>query len=251
MTYEGYLAAAYFIVVYAEPGRYPPSELLPIRVLSASEEIAQHIPDYWAMGWANQTDAECRQSVVLRLGASLETLHRIGEWVGTKWKSGELGWMDVFTSVGLAREFVRTFLPQQGELVLIGVGLHRDRLDEFLAYGKQENQKSIHRSITKKVWQEGESAYGVYDMLHRGDHLEPGGTVLGHELLGYSTGSFTSWLIHSLHIEFADKLGIRPNAYGFLSAENAQRGAEHIVKDKIGVEPGWWHSWLIVQYPLS
>ena len=252
MTYEDYVAGGYFITMYAEPNRYPPSELLPPRVLSASQEISEHLPDYWAMGWGSQTDAERQQSVVLRLGASLETLHQIGEWVGAKWKSRELGWMDVFTSVSMAKEFLRTFFPQRHDLVLIGVGLHRDKVNEFLEYGTQENRRSIHSPVTGKYWEEGNSAYGVYDAIRRGNALEPGGEALGFELLGYSTGRFTSWLIHSLHTEFFEKLGIRPNAHGFLGTpEDALRGAEYVTKGNIGIEPGWWHSWFIVRYPIT
>ncbi len=203
------------------------------------------------------SDEDRRRSLAIQVGATLETVKQIATWVGEKWKSNELEWMNVFTSVGLARAFLRKFFPSSTELVIIGVGLHKEKVQEFLAYGHEHNTQMIHSGITRQPWHEGEGAYGIYDVILPQQQLELGGTPLGFELLGYYTGSFTSWLIHSLVDEIFREVGIRPNAVGLLETfEEAQKCAAYVaptgrVKEGAGgVEPGWWAPWLIVQYPI-
>ena len=254
-----YVAGGYFVTIYANRDQFcsfidgtqlASAKFLPTRFLSASKEASHRIPDDGAMPY-DKTDAERQQSEVLRAGGNLETVRRIAKWVDAHWKSRELEFMDLFTSVGLAREFLHAFFPQNHDLALIGVALHKDKINEFLEAGKEDNRAHIGMP-TGKPWEEGDDGYGVYNTILRKKPLEPGGEVLGFELLGYSYGDFDSWLLHDLPNECFQQLGIRPNEFGLLGTiKEANRCAAYVAGTPTKVEPGWWAPWLIVKYLLT
>ena len=222
------------------------AELLPEQILSISSELCPRVPDYSAMPWANMDlEERYRESTTPRqLALSREAFQQVGTWVTLLWKTDGLKWMDVFVAPEIARHFItETLAAHRDRLLILGVGLHRRLVDEFLA-ACQPPAGSTPPAPS-------EATYGVYDMVANRGALAAGGAVLGFEPAGYAYGDFTSWLIHGLHVECHARFGIRPNRWGLLeTAEEAARCANHL-RGVEGKEPGWWQAWLVAQYPTG
>jgi hypothetical protein len=252
MNLANYIACGYVITRPVGRISWGP-ELLPEQILSISSELCPRVPDYLAMPWANMDPEErYRESTTARqLGLSREAFQQVGARVMLLWKTGGLKWIDVFAAPEIARHFItETLASHRDRLLILGVGLHRGLVDEFLAES-QSPPGSVHSVTGRDVTSPGEGGYAVYDMVANRGALAAGGTVLGFEPAGYAYGDFTSWLIHGLHVECHARFGIRPNRWGLLeTAEQAAQCADH-VRGVEGKEPGWWQSWLVVQYPTA
>ncbi len=78
-----------------------------------------------------------------------------------------------------------------------------------------------------------------------------GGEILGFEPMAFEDGLTCSWLCNGLETVCFEKLGIRPNASGYLKDEaDAARAVELIESDETGAEPGLWLPWLLLEYPV-
>lgn len=91
---------------------------------------------------------------------------------------------------------------------------------------------------------------GVLEVLTRRRALEPGGSTLGWEMLGYDTyGTFHSWLCHGLENDVLHTYAVRPNAHGLIASQaDAETVAAHCRKPEVGTEPGFWAPWILAQY---
>ena len=230
-----------------------PSELLPPKILSLSEELCPRFPDYYAMPWANMEFADRHRGSTMarRFDIAEAPFRQIGVWVELLWKTGGMKWMDVVVAPEIAKMFIDEVLPaHRDELMILGIGLRRTLLDEFLA-ASPPSQRSNDRPPAEELALGGEGTYGVAEILSQRGALARDGEVLGYDLAGYGYGAFTSWLVHGLHADCHKRFGIRPNRWGLIETEqDAERCAE-FVRAEPGKEPGWWHAWLVLRYPTG
>lgn len=70
--------------------------------------------------------------------------------------------------------------------------------------------------------------------------------------MGYECGMFHSFLCNGLQKDFNNKLGIRPNEYGFFNKyELAKEAADYVFDEGVGAEPACWQAWMICKYELN
>jgi hypothetical protein len=208
-------------------------DLLPERILSASAHVSTVIPQPWAMRWVADAE-EQRTRACAQAGLDPSALARVIDWVSAEFVRGRLGWPGVFLSLEAAREFVREFDLRGDDLALLGLGLPRHSVDEFLA---------------RQAPAEREGVPAIHAMIAAGQSATEDGLPLGYEVLGYDLGSFCSWLCNGLERDANDVLGIRPNTAGFVtSLKDATRVAAHASNPTTGAEPLWWAPWLITRY---
>ena len=230
-----YTSGGYFFAKYADRFESMSPDLLPTRILSASNCIVE-IPDAWAVEWAKYQDSE-RQEEAATFGIEPEILPQVVTWVTSRLNSEEIGWPVVFYTLETAREFAKKFLPGNEDVVLLGIGLQQEFADVLL----QEEKPPDNHGIP-----------GVYQALGKGLALEGDGEVLGFEVLGYEWGGFHSWLCNGLEVGSSREFNIRPNSHGFISnLEDAAKSAEYASRETVGAEPALWQPWLVIKYPMK
>ena len=230
-----YVSGGYFLAKYADRAEPMSADLLPARILSASNCIAD-IPDAWAVKWANYKETN-RKEEAAKFGIAPEMLPDVIDWVTSGLESQKIGWPVVFYSLETARKFAENFLPHDSDLALLGIGLESELAALLL---REEKPPENHGTP------------GIYEALRRGLSLEVGGEVLGFEVLGYEWGGFHSWLCNGLEVDSYREFNIRPNGYGFISnLEDAVKSAEYASREEVGAEPALWQPWLVVKYPMK
>lgn len=162
--------------------------------------------------WWNENDAA--EATVF--GVPPSRLADVASWYRQHFDV-DLGAPNVAFSPAVISGFVEAFVEDREGLVILGCGL---------AEADRERILSDHPAPT------GLGEYGVYLMLERGVPMEPGGEVLGFEILSYEYGLEHSWLCNHLEEEARSVLRITPNLdTGFLdSYEEAATVARYITK---------------------
>jgi hypothetical protein len=228
-----HISGGYFLAKYLKRPDSMPADLLPDRILSASNCIAD-IPDAWAVKWANYKESDRREEAA-KFGITPEILPQVIEWVTSGLESQLIGWPVVFYSLETARKFAQRFLPNDSDLALIGIGLLPQLATLLL---REEKPPDNHGTP------------GIYEAIGQGISLEPGGEVLGFEVLGYEWGGFHSWLCNGLEVDSYREFNVRPNSHGFISdLEDACKSAQYASREEVGAEPALWQPWLVVKYP--
>jgi hypothetical protein len=211
------------------------AELLPARLLTASNCIASFVPDAWTFQWTRVAQEE-RLQTASALGIGLEALPVLMKQVTEGENAGSFGWPNVVKSEKALAELAH-ILPSSPEWVVLGLGLHRDNRVSFL----RENAPP-----------QGGGAAGVYEMVTQSLALPLGGTCIGFEPLSFEPGLPPhSWLCNGLETKCFQSLGLRPAPNGLLSTEDdAVRATAHIARlaHEGGAEPAWWLPWMMLDY---
>ena len=169
-----------------------------------------------------------------RFGLERAAVDKLCRW----YQEGQELEFDVFTALPPAQEVVRSFLAGRSDVAIIGVGLPRAYIQEFLTVGPPPSENAGFV----------ESFNPVVDVIKRDQPLTPGGTVLGFEPLVANGGLACSWLCNGLDRDAEEKLGIQTNAHGLIERlKDAARVVTYIREDG-HAEPGLWLPWLLVQY---
>lgn len=238
-TLSDYVSAGYYLARLSERPEYISSALMPERLLSASGDICDFFPDYWAIE-SSTADEEERVASAEKFGICSAELQRVTEWV-TRAFSREFGWPNVFYSLDAARKAKKMFLPLMEEVILFGLGIHKSHVAEFLAVAKPPAQQPGFAP---------ELESGTFEVVSRGVKLADGGMSLGYELLVTKLGTLAcSWLCNGLERTFAESLDVKPNAHGFIETlEEATLCVQYISEGRVGAEPGLWLPWLVIKY---
>ena len=209
---------------------------LPERIISRSGCLVGNLADVWLDAYREREgDMEAVYSQAReRFGLERAAVDKLCQW----YQQGQELEFDVFTALTPAQEIVRSFLADRSDVAIIGVGLPRAYVQEFVTDGppQLENGGFV------------ESFNPVVDIVRRDKALAAGGTVIGFEPLVANGGLACSWLCNGLDRGAAEKLGVQTNPHGLIeSLEDAARVVTYIREDG-HAEPGLWLPWLLVQY---
>lgn len=233
-----FVAGGYFLLKSVPRLMWMASDLLPDSILSLSECISPSVQIYW--GWHENGQAEARQ-----FGIPESKLAGLRDWLTL----GERAhFSNVFYSVSAAQEFAAEFLEGIPHVHLLGIGLPRGLVNEFLS----DNPQTVYNANEGK---HEPAEYGINALLRKAEPLSPGGQVLGYEVLSYSYAIGHSWLCSGLERDMHTLFGIRPNARGFIDTyEQAIQVYKWIAEDEQKghrAEPEPYYPWLVVEYPLK
>jgi hypothetical protein len=232
---DDHVSGGYFLTQAITTPDFCTRELLPPEIMTCSGCFAPFAPDVWAIQWTTCSQEE-REQQAAKFGILPADLPQVMAWITSR-LDATIGWPHVFLSLTTAREFCQQFVNGKVRGVLLGIGLPRQYVERFL--GDEKPGAS-------------EGTPGVYQAVSGHHALQPGGQVLGYEILGYEYGTFHSWLCNRLEHEVHRHLQIRPNAHGLVgSLSEAERAATYCARDDVKAEPALWLPWLIVQYPLE
>ena len=235
MQLEDYVFGGYFVTQRIARPPWMSAELLPARLLTASNCIASFVPDAWTFQWTRVAQEE-RLQTADTLGIRPEELPALVKQVTEAENADSFGWPNVVTSEKALVELAH-ILPSSPEWVVLGLGLHRENCASFLK---------------KNAPTRGGGAAGVHEMVTQSLGLPLGGTFIGFEPLAFEPGLPPhSWLCNGLETKCFQSLGIRPAPNGLLATEDdAVRANTHIahLAHEGGAEPAQWLPWMMLDY---
>ena len=230
----GFLIAGYRLVKPVERPQWMDGSL-PDVILSASGCICDTVPDSWAYDWSGAKWADRAKSAAT-LGVIGRELRGMAAWCADAFSRGLIVYPEVFKDIRWAREFARRFGVDRNCLCLIGLGFSEGLQPDLLHETREiERRKGANRELKGLVEE------------RRG--MEPGGEILGFEVLGLDLGTFHSWLCNGLEKPVLKDLGIRTGRYGLIAEEGeAEQVAAYCNRDDVASEPVCWHPFLLVKY---
>jgi hypothetical protein len=213
--------------------------LLPNPIISVSTCLCPQFPGSYAIEWCTDSE-ESRARAFEAVGIPPDRRQTARQWA-TKAFNSEFGWETPFYSIEAARTARRDFFPPSSEVQLIGLALPREHRAAFLAATKPPDPTEGYAPV---------GASGHFTMAERNLPVAPGGQILGFEPLNIEGGQIDhSWLCNDLHTHYAQALGIKPNAAGFIAtAPEAQRCCDDINTGAIGAEPGPWFPFALISF---
>lgn len=215
---------------YAEASVLPPSLWTPTSC------ICDLYPERWAFSWCKPPQSDI-DAAIRRLGLGPADVQPLQEWVELQFGQGCLGFPGIFLGLEVARQFAASFLRAGPEIKLLGMGLPKAYVPEFLAEARPSPR---------------EGPPGIYQAVASGTPLAEGGASLGFEPLGYEYGGFHSFICSSLEKDYVGRLGLPINEHGrFTELAACERAVEFTRLDATGAEPALWQPWHIVEYPRA
>lgn len=154
------------------------------------------------------------------------------------------GFFRLFFNLSYARRFIKKWVQNPEEIILLGIGLPKNLVQNFLAR-KLDKQYDLSQDLTR-----------MSVMLQQNTVLSPRGAIKGFEVVSYGYDNFGhSWLCSNLQVDMYDRFGIEAGEHGLLGTyEDAMKVYEWIAEDDEKVhraEPEPYFPWLIVQYLVN
>ncbi|MFQ5884864.1 MAG: hypothetical protein ACE5IO_07165 [Thermoplasmata archaeon] len=154
MTKErAYYSAGYLIVAKRNREEWMDDEILPTKVVSASNCICDSYPHAWgfpnswrprggdvytiskAIAWPSGPKPPGRDEIIGdvkdKLNLDRRSFSKLQKWVKKQYKAKNIEFPNVFLSLNIAREFHRTYLKHIPDLELIGMGFSRETIDKY------------------------------------------------------------------------------------------------------------------------
>lgn len=220
---EDYIAGGFYITHYMSRPVWMQPTLIPDEYLSLSGCISDRLPV--ASVWHEEIPKEAEN-----LGMTTQLWEEFKEWSNANLHK-EFGYPDTFYQLNTARDILQRYFPIPNQLMIMGIGLHKSRVQAFL---------NDHRDTG--------DYYGVYKVLSDMQPMQNGAVVKGFEVLGYANGINHSWLCYSMESHCNHDLGVCPNDTGLLQAHDADMVTAYVTEN----EGGWgWQPWLVVHYPFD
>lgn len=217
---------------------YASASLLPDLLLSASQCIANFIPDTWCIEWTQDTP-ESRTENAKAFGLDALGLAKATVWVTSRF-GDSIAWPGVLMDIQVAKQFVETFLSHLPDAKVLELALHRSQTDQFCQEAEPAPQQPGFAPIGRQ---------GIHEAVLKAQPPTDGGRILGFEPLVFDYSLSHSWLCNGLETVVAEHLNISPNGNGLIETfDNACRCVNYIARDDVGAEPGLWLPWLLIDH---
>ena len=219
-----FIVGGYFLTQPLQRENWMAVDLLPEHFISLSGCISNilQVPT----SWQQDIPDEARN-----LGMQAESWKPFDEWckacIGVN-----IGNPDTFLSLDAARQVAHDFFPTTEKMMLIGIGLHQDRVDSFL---ERHADPGEH--------------YGVYQVLQQRQSMPTNGEVLGFEVLAYDMGLTHSWICFNMPAPVHETYQIELNFAGLIETQEESLQARELVNNEEGGQG--WQPWLVVEYPIQ
>lgn len=244
---DHYISGGYFVTTFVDGAKVNPwlrsvaqaqEDLMPERFLSVAWSEAAHVPTF---SWTGSLDEDFTM-----FGIPLEKRAELEAWADARFDT-EIGYPNVFCNLATVREYVAKFSITPDVIQLLGIGLHKDRLD-MLA--------ELERLGPPYVAENGSKVSGFQDngfarALHMGKNPEPG-EIVGFDLICCNYNIDDSWVANGLPVEALKTFNFRPNRFGLIDDKaNADKLADYCNRPDAHMgEPGIWLPVLVTRYPV-
>lgn len=243
-TLDDYVCGGYFIAKPASnsgPTEFCDickAELPPGEIVTLSTCLTVTLPHDWAYEWVDYPDEE-RQRRAGIWGFRDSDLDEFIKWTTEKQNAGEIGYPNILLSSGTATDLLRKFGIGRDGFNVLGLGLRRDNTSSFVAEYAPTRENELLPDFAAAVGRE--------------SALDPGGHIIGYEVLGWEVDGFHSWFCSLPEKDISHELGIYPGPNGLLeSYDDAVRVAKAALQPHDAAPFGSvaWYPWAIVSYPV-
>lgn len=231
------LVSAGYVLVFAQPRpAWADPRLQPDSIVSLSEELCPRFPLPQALAWVSGTPQD-RAAYYAAIGIPAARADEVTTWATASFET-VFGWPGVFYSFAGAVAARASF---GFDAQLLGVGLPSAHAARFVAAATPPPAEPGYAP---------NGASGFYQVAQRHERLEPGGAVLGYELLNVHAGQPNdSWIVNGLDRHCFETLGVATNDRGLLPDVAAtERCLAEITRAGVGAEPGPWFAFGLVRY---
>lgn len=210
-------------------------DLLPDRMLSVGFCGASYAP---VLSWTSNTEEE-----YTAFGIATSRIAQLEVWSDPKFGS-EIGFPNLFFRLATAQEYVQTFISENSDAQLLGIGLHKERLYQ-IAELEQLRPGRIAESGAKMA---GFADTGFAKALRLG--ALPGlGENLGFDVICCFYNIDHSWHCSGLSVDGLQKFHFRPNQFGLIDEKlKADQLADYA--NTIQSEHGTWLPVLVTRFAL-
>lgn len=231
-----YFSGGYYVVAPLERADYMDKNLLPDKIVSASECICNFHPNIDVLWEGSNKD---KQKYAEELGISMNIYVEMEKWIDTKFEEKTFAFPQLFTTVELAKEFCNKYLYQCKDIKILGIGLPEVFVDEFL-----DEEETLLKPDKER--------YGIEKLLiNKVLIMEKGTEIRGYEVLGFEFGKFHSYICNGLEKDYHAKFNFSLNENGFIpTLEEAITYCEYSNDEEVGTEPVLWLPWAIYEYKL-
>lgn len=218
---DDYYSAGYFLIRKNKRQSWldEPTGLIPDEVVRLEAEFCLKFHLSWTWEPGDKTEE-------LEFGIDGSKWEQFKAWCAA-YHEHEVEVWGMFRSVYAARRVIALFIPKakQDGLMIVGVGLHKSRIED---------------------WQEPYDQEGVKGRILQQQPMEHGGQILGFDIAGYDYHDFDhSWLSHGHHRDVFNELGIRPCKFGLLQI----REEAVLSRDYTNAHDGrTYEYWLLAEY---
>lgn len=281
-----FFSAGYLIIKKHERPDCMDRDILPDKIISSSNCITDSYPHAWgfstswkpsspvatfttvAYGEESPSEDKNLKNVMEELNLDKKDFRKLQKWVEKKYKTGHFEFPNFFLDLQTAREFYNKYLQHIPDLELIGMGFANKHIDKFINDKKQEQivQEAISRMLKEHpeyiaITEERYNKYlpdedtfeiekdNFLTMLLRYEPIDPNGTPIGFEVIGYEVcGSFHSYICNGLEKDLKNELDVKFNENGLIDLlEDADRATDYIEEGEMG-EPVDWYPCIIIKY---
>lgn len=239
----GYVLVQPYVPPPGRPPGFMPAGLVSSPAITLAQCMAEILPNEWAFKWwlPIPTRAE-REDGAAVWGIPTSSIDELVSWSDECIREGHLLHHDAFADVETARKFAARFLSHRHEVRLVGLGLHRKLVDDYL------RDVETHAEITPGFRG---APNGVRDGVARGVALAVAGSGLGYEVLNVKLGeSNHSWHCHHIEQQIADECRVVSGAHGLIQDyEEALRVATWCSANVN--PPNVWRAWRVEEYALE
>src|SRR5690349_14447562 len=125
-----YVSGGYFVALATERPSYMNADLLPPRIVSASQCICRFFPDSWAIEWASDSPEE-RAEAAAAFGITAEQYPQVKHWATNAFEH-EFGWPRLFYTLDFAASGLKLIPTPVPGLVIFSLALHHTLVEDFL-----------------------------------------------------------------------------------------------------------------------
>lgn len=242
---EQTISGGYFISRLVPRPAGADAELLPAALLSASDCLCPHIPDYSLLAWATSGEEGRMVRLLNAFQLPIPAAEMLVDWVTHEYER-EVGHPNIFYNLSTACEVARNFFPNRPDVIVCGLGLPRALGPAFL---RTTRPPGFGTGLAP------EGPLGTYKAIASGRAIAEGGEALGYELLVYDLHANElgcSWLCGGLERTLHALHGVTPNECGLIGTlAEASRATSLLQLGAIAAEPGLWLPWLLTRYPVE
>jgi hypothetical protein len=211
-------------------------DLLPDHILSIGFCEARFAPCF---DWAGASDQDYAD-----FGIPKATVQELNAWTNKQFDT-EIGYPNIFLRLATAREYISRFIRDTQQIQLLGIGLHRDKLNVL-----DEIEKLNPGSVGKSGATYAGFADNGFAKAIRINEPPIHGEVLGFDVIGCRDHIDHGWHCANLAKDALEKLNFRPNQFGLIDEKiNADQLANYannkLIYDRI------WLSVLVTRHSIQ
>jgi len=198
-------------------------------VYTCSDCINDNLVQAWSYSWTIGTNKETREAKK-KFDLDDNKIKAIRNWIDKKHEENKVGWVDLFTELGSALEYKRTFFSHLNDIKIFALYFDekeaRGLLEEFKPQSEKEGEIGLHHTLSKQIT----------------ETVTDSEKLIGYDFIGIEEGGgFHTFHCHDIGAELSEKFGLTLNSFGLFDNSNDwKRVLDYMNNEENGCEPVPW-----------